>query len=111
MEEMIARARKLGGSLVVTIPKEIAVQEGIVEGEAVKLKIKKVRKDWFGALKGIGPFTKEDELDEMMNELGIKKVNINSNDVIRLRKKAPKGLSAEKVIREMRDDRARRISR
>lgn len=64
MEEAIVRARKLGGSLVVTIPKEIATQEGIMEGEAVKVRIKKVRKDWFGALKGVGPFTKEDELDE-----------------------------------------------
>jgi antitoxin component of MazEF toxin-antitoxin module len=66
MEETIVRARKLGGSLVVTIPKEIAMQEGIVEGEAVKLRIKKVRKDWFGAFKGLGPFTKEDELDEQI---------------------------------------------
>jgi len=64
MQETIVRARKLGGSLVVTIPKQIATQEGIAEGEAVMLKIKKARKDWFGALKGVGPFTKEDELDE-----------------------------------------------
>lgn len=64
MEESIVRARKLGGSLVVTIPKEVAIHEGIIEGEALSIKIKKVRKDWFGALKGVGPFTKEDELDE-----------------------------------------------
>jgi antitoxin component of MazEF toxin-antitoxin module len=111
MSESIVRARKLGGSLVVTIPKEVAMQEGIVEGEAVRLRVKRVNKDWFGALKGVGPFTKEDELDEMMKELGIKRSNISSEDVIKSRKKAPKGLTAGKVIREMRDDRARRISR
>ncbi len=64
MEETIARARKLGGSLVVTIPKDIVEEEGIKEGEALRLTISKVEKDWFGALKGVGPFTKEDEFDE-----------------------------------------------
>ncbi len=63
MEEAIAKARKLGGSLVVTIPKEIADEEGIREGETIRIKIEKVRKSYFGALKGIGPFTREDELD------------------------------------------------
>jgi antitoxin component of MazEF toxin-antitoxin module len=64
MEEAVVRARKLGGSLVVTIPKDIVEDEGIKEGEALKLTIEKVRKDWFGAFKGLGPFTKEDEFDE-----------------------------------------------
>jgi hypothetical protein len=64
MEEVIVRARKLGGSLVVTIPRDIVKDEGIKEGEAVRVAISKVEKDWFGSLKGIGPFTKEDELDE-----------------------------------------------
>lgn len=63
-QELIVRARKLGGSLVVRIPKEIAKEKGIVEGEAISIKVRKIKKDWFGALKGIGPFTKEDELDE-----------------------------------------------
>ena len=62
-QEVIVRARKLGGSLVVSIPKKIAREKGIVEGEAIRIEVKKIKKDWFGALKGIGPFTKEDELD------------------------------------------------
>lgn len=65
MEEAIVRARKLGGSLVLTIPNDIVKDEGIKEGEAVKVSISKVQKDWFGAYKGkLKPFTKEDELDE-----------------------------------------------
>ena len=63
-QEAIVRARRLGGSLVVSIPKEIAKKQGIVAGEAIRIEVKKMKKDWFGALKGIGPFTKEDELDE-----------------------------------------------
>ena len=38
MEEAIVRARKLGGSLVLTIPNDIVKEEGIKEGEAVKVK-------------------------------------------------------------------------
>jgi hypothetical protein len=65
MEEIMVKAIKLGGSLVVTIPKAVVKEEGIAEGTVFKIKvIKKIKKDYFGALKGIGPFTKEDEFDE-----------------------------------------------
>ncbi len=63
-QEVVVKARKLGGSLVVRIPKEIAEEEGITAGSSVKLKIKKMKKSWFGSLKGVGPFTKEDEFNE-----------------------------------------------
>lgn len=58
----ISRTRKIGGSLVVTLPKEIVREEGIREEELVEIEVKKIRKSYFGALKGIGPFTKDDEL-------------------------------------------------
>ncbi len=48
---------------MVTIPKEIVKEEGIREGEAIKIQVEKVRKDYFGILKGMRPFSKEDELD------------------------------------------------
>lgn len=60
--EMIVRTRATGGSLVVTIPKEIAEQESIREGEVIKIRVKKIRKSAFGILKGIRSFTKQDEL-------------------------------------------------
>jgi hypothetical protein len=50
-------------------------------------------------------------VEEMMNELGIKKEYTSFEGVVRSRQKAPKGTSAAKIIREMRDDRANRISR
>ncbi len=61
--ETIARTRKVGGSLMITIPKEMVKEEGLREGEVVKINVEKIKKDYFGALKGIGKFTKEDELD------------------------------------------------
>jgi len=56
----LTKTRKIGGSLVVTIPKEIVDDINIQENEVVEIEVKKHKKDYFGALKGIGPFTKED---------------------------------------------------
>jgi len=56
------KVRKVGGSLVVTIPKEVVEAEGIKEGEIVQIAVKKTRKSWFGVARGVGPFTAEDEL-------------------------------------------------
>ncbi len=63
MARVLVRTRKVGGSIVVSIPKEATEQEGIREGELVELEVRKARKDWFGATKGVGSFTKKDELD------------------------------------------------
>ena len=63
MISAVTRARKVGGSIVVTIPKEVVKEESIREGEPLVLHVEKIKKSGFGMLKGIGPFTKEDELD------------------------------------------------
>ena len=62
MTGCLAKTRKVGGSLVVTLPKELVESEKIKEGEVVEVKVKKLRKDGFGVLKGVGPFAGEDEL-------------------------------------------------
>jgi hypothetical protein len=62
LTECLAKTRKVGGSLVVTLPKALVENEQIKEGETVKIRVKKLRKDGFGTLKGVGPFTVEDEL-------------------------------------------------
>lgn len=64
----LTRTRAIGGSLVVTIPKEIIREESIHEGELVEIEVKKTKRDFFGALKGIGSFTKEDELKGHFND-------------------------------------------
>ena len=59
--QSVTKLRKVGGSLVATVPKEIVELEGFIPGQMVKIELKKVRKSFFGAAKGIGPWTKEDK--------------------------------------------------
>ena len=58
----IARTRTVGGSLVITIPVELVREQSIKENELVEVEVKKTKRDFFGALRGIGHFTEEDEL-------------------------------------------------
>ena len=61
--ESLTKTRKIGGSIMVTIPKEIVENESLVEGEIVKISLEKVKKSGFGMFKGMRSFTKEDELN------------------------------------------------
>jgi bifunctional DNA-binding transcriptional regulator/antitoxin component of YhaV-PrlF toxin-antitoxin module len=63
MPKSLTKTRKVGGSIVVTLPKELVESQKIKEGEIVEVTVKKLRKAGFGSLKGIGPFTAEDEMD------------------------------------------------
>lgn len=56
-----ARARKIGGSLVVTLPREVVKEENINENDELALIVKKRRKSYFGALKGIGSYNREED--------------------------------------------------
>jgi len=58
----LVKTRRVGGSLVVTLPKEVTESKGIKEGEIIEITVKKLRVDGFGTLRGIGPFTPDDEL-------------------------------------------------
>ena len=58
----LARVRAVGGSLMVRIPKDLAQEVSLREGELVELHLEKVRQSGFGALKGLRPFSAEDEL-------------------------------------------------
>lgn len=48
------KTRKVGGSIVVTIPKEVVELAGIEEKKTIRLKIEKPRTGYFGAQKKIG---------------------------------------------------------
>ncbi len=63
MRKAVAEAKKVGGSLMVRIPAELAKKEGIEEGDAVEIQVKKARKSWFGSMPDLAPMTREDELD------------------------------------------------
>lgn len=56
------KTRKVGGSIVVTLPKKLVESKKIREGELLEITVKKIKIDGFGALKGMKPFTAEDEL-------------------------------------------------
>ncbi len=53
---IITKTRKVGGSIVVTLPKEIVDQKMLLPEEYVEIELKKIKKDYFGAFKGIGRF-------------------------------------------------------
>ena len=59
--------RKVGGSFIVTIPKEIVDTESIQEGERIKICVEKIKETGFGLFKGIGEFTSKDR-KEMWRE-------------------------------------------
>ncbi|HLC85252.1 MAG TPA: AbrB/MazE/SpoVT family DNA-binding domain-containing protein [Candidatus Nanoarchaeia archaeon] len=62
MVQTIQRVKKIGGSLMVRIPKDLVQMEHIQAGESLELDIRKLRKDYFGAFPGLKPFTKEDRM-------------------------------------------------
>jgi len=65
-ETAIVKTRRIGGSIVVTIPSKIVELEQLDENELVEIKVKKKRVDGFGALKGIGSFTRKDRMEDRL---------------------------------------------
>jgi antitoxin component of MazEF toxin-antitoxin module len=66
MEEK-AITRKIGGSLVATIPKKIVNKLELRENEKIIISIEKEKKDFFGIFSGKVEFTEEDRKDERDN--------------------------------------------
>ena len=64
----IIKARKIGGSLIVTIPREIVEIEGIKENQFVEIEIQRPKKSFFGISKKISPFSKEDKFKGQIDE-------------------------------------------
>jgi len=65
----LAKTRKVGGSLVVTIPRVIVEEEGILENEPVYIEVHKPIKSGFGRFKGIGRFEDEDKMKGQLDDL------------------------------------------
>ena len=59
MEDATVKAKKIGGSIMVRIPKEIVETLSIRPNEIVKITVKKTRKSGFGLFKGLGPYKHE----------------------------------------------------
>ncbi len=60
----VTRTISVGGSIMVTIPKQVAEMLHIRPNEQIELEVRKSKKSGFGLFKGTGltSFTKEDEL-------------------------------------------------
>ena len=58
--EVLTKLRKVGGSLMVTVPKEIVDHESLHDGELVKIEIRKMKKSGFGMFPNLKPFTEKD---------------------------------------------------
>lgn len=58
----LSKTRAVGGSLVVTIPSEIVKTETLSENEIIEIEVRRIKKDFFGALKGVGKFKEEDKI-------------------------------------------------
>jgi antitoxin component of MazEF toxin-antitoxin module len=63
MSRTVVKTRKIGGSIMVRIPKDVAEKEGITEGEFVEIDVKRAKGNWFGAFPKLKKFTREEELD------------------------------------------------
>ncbi|MBI4895476.1 MAG: AbrB/MazE/SpoVT family DNA-binding domain-containing protein [Candidatus Aenigmarchaeota archaeon] len=63
MEQALVKTKKIGGSIMVRIPKEVIETESIHENELIKITVEKVRKSGFGMAKGLGPFKHEKASD------------------------------------------------
>ena len=61
--EVLTKLRKVGGSIMARIPKEVLELESLQPGETVKLEVKKAKKSALGIAKGMRHFAKEDEFD------------------------------------------------
>jgi len=62
MARALAKVRKVGGSLMVTLPKELVEQEDIREGVMVEMEVRKAQGNSFGITPGVGPFAKDDKM-------------------------------------------------
>jgi antitoxin component of MazEF toxin-antitoxin module len=58
----LTKTRKVGGSIVVTLPKELVENQKIKPDEIIEITVKKCKKAGFGSLRNMKPFTVEDEL-------------------------------------------------
>lgn len=63
MTTIAAKAKRVGGSIMVTLPKPVVDLLGITEGDILELSIRLPQEDLFGALRGIGEFTEEDRAE------------------------------------------------
>jgi bifunctional DNA-binding transcriptional regulator/antitoxin component of YhaV-PrlF toxin-antitoxin module len=68
MAGFLVKTRKVGGSVVVTLPKELVETQNIKENQCVEITVKKCRKNGFGMFKGMAPFPAEERLKGQLDQ-------------------------------------------
>ncbi len=59
MADEIVKAKKIGGSIMILVQKDIIDIEKINEGDTLQVSIKKIKPSFFGAFPTLTPFDKE----------------------------------------------------
>ena len=57
------KTRRAGGSLIVTLPREVAELLGLRESEVVRITVERPRRSYIGAFRGIGKFKHKERAD------------------------------------------------
>ncbi len=57
------KTRRAGGSLIVTLPREVAEFLGLRESEVVRITVERPNRRYFGAFRGIRKFTYKERAD------------------------------------------------
>ena len=65
--EALTKLRKVGGSVMARIPKEVLEYESLHPGETVRIEVKKVKMSGFGICKGMKPVTSK-EIHELWED-------------------------------------------
>lgn len=60
---VFSKTRKVGGSIVATIPKDAVKGLGLKENETVELDVRRPEKSFFGAFKKLSAYSSKDRID------------------------------------------------
>ncbi len=66
MNACLVKTRRVDGSIVVTLPKELVEAQNIKGNQCIEITVKKCRKNGFGIFKDLSPFTAEDEMKDQL---------------------------------------------
>lgn len=61
MARFVATVKRVGGSLMALIPKDIAEKEQLLEGDRIDLAVKKLRPSYLGAFPTSKPWSKKED--------------------------------------------------
>lgn len=61
---ILTKTRRLGGSIIATIPSSVVQTCGLKEDEWVEIEVKKHKQDFFGSIKNLSSFQKKDRAND-----------------------------------------------